>query len=87
MAPPLVFANALMSCAMVAAGGSTALYSRNSDSGWPMRARVSGAITMALYGEPSNLGRLQDVSERDPPDLRAGIDPELIVFVVQHVLF
>ena len=44
-----------------------------------------GSDNHGLNWEPSNLCRLQDVAERDPPDLRAGIDPELIVFVVQHV--
>ena len=72
---------------MVAAGGSTALYSSSSDSGWPMRSRVSWAMSMAYIGNRRISVRLQDVAERDPPDLRARIDPELVVVVVQHVVF
>src|SRR5260221_504753 len=38
-----------------------------------------------LYGEPSNLGRLEDVPERDPTDTRYRVDPEFVVREVQHV--
>ena len=42
---------------------------------------------MALCGEPSNLGSLQDVAERYPPYVLARVYPELVVFVVQDVFF
>ena len=87
MAPPLAFAKAPISCATVAAGGSTALYSSRSDSGWPMRSRMSCAIVIALYREPSNLGRLEDVAECDPPNILTCVYPELVVFVIQDVFF
>ena len=42
---------------------------------------------MALYREPSDGVGLEDVAERDPPNVLARIYPELVVFKVQDVSF